>query len=117
MNEPNKHKTIDYIEFPAKNIVATKRFYGDVFGWKFTDYGEDYVSFNDGKTTGGFDESDETAKHPLVVIYVENLKEFETKIKSAGGEITKDIFEFPGGFRFHFADVNGNELAVWSEKA
>jgi predicted enzyme related to lactoylglutathione lyase len=26
-----------------------------------------------------------------------------------------ETFEFPGGWRFHFADPNGNELAVWSE--
>jgi len=29
----------------------------------------------------------------------------------------KDTFSFPGGYRFHFADPNGNELAVWSENA
>jgi uncharacterized protein len=34
---------------------------------------------------------------------------------AAGGKIVREIFEFPGGKRFHFADPNGNELAVWSE--
>jgi predicted enzyme related to lactoylglutathione lyase len=30
--------------------------------------------------------------------------------------VTRAIFSFPGGRRFHFADPSGNELAVWSEK-
>jgi predicted enzyme related to lactoylglutathione lyase len=37
------------------------------------------------------------------------------KVKEAGGKIVREIFEFPGGKRFHFSDPNGNELAVWSE--
>jgi predicted enzyme related to lactoylglutathione lyase len=33
-----------------------------------------------------------------------------------GGRITQEIFEFPGGRRFHVTDPNGNELAVWSDR-
>lgn len=28
---------------------------------------------------------------------------------------TREVFEFPGGKRFHFQDPAGNELAAWSE--
>lgn len=45
---------IDYIELPATDIPATKRFYSGAFGWKFTDYGTEYTSFEDGRTIGGF---------------------------------------------------------------
>jgi predicted enzyme related to lactoylglutathione lyase len=45
---------MDYIEFPATDIAKTKLFYGEVFGWKFTDYGPDYTSFEDGRLSGGF---------------------------------------------------------------
>jgi predicted enzyme related to lactoylglutathione lyase len=38
-------------------------------------------------------------------------------VLDAGGKISKAIFSFPGGSRFHFTDPNGNELAVWSESA
>jgi predicted enzyme related to lactoylglutathione lyase len=37
------------------------------------------------------------------------------KVMGAGAVITKPIFSFPGGRRFHFTDPSGNELAVWSE--
>jgi predicted enzyme related to lactoylglutathione lyase len=49
------------------------------------------------------------------VIYSSDLAAVQQKILAAGGKIVKEIFSFPGGRRFHFADPNGNELAVWSE--
>jgi predicted enzyme related to lactoylglutathione lyase len=33
-------------------------------------------------------------------------------VSKAGGTITKPIFSFPGGSRFHFRDPSGNELAA-----
>lgn len=51
----------------------------------------------------------------LVVLYSKQLENIQQKIVEFGGQITKEIFSFPGGRRFHFKDVNGNELAIWSE--
>jgi predicted enzyme related to lactoylglutathione lyase len=53
MSKPEHDRTIDYVEFGATDIEATKRFYAACFGWKFTDYGPDYVAFEDGRLTGG----------------------------------------------------------------
>ena len=111
-----RDRRIDYIELPATDIAATKRFYVDAFGWKFTDYGPDYTSFEDGRLAGGFTKDGKVAKGgPLVVIYADALEAQEAKVRQAGGTITKPIFSFPGGRRFHFSDPSGNELAVWSE--
>jgi predicted enzyme related to lactoylglutathione lyase len=108
---------IDYIEFPAADIAATKRFYEDVFAWAFTDYGPDYTSFVDGRIAGGFTkETQVRPPGPLVVIYAEDLAAVQEKIQAANGKIVKPAFEFPGGRRFHFTDPGGNELAVWSDK-
>jgi len=49
-------------------------------------------------------------------LYHKNLDQIKSKILGAGGKITKDIFSFPGGRRFHFADPSENELAVWSDQ-
>ncbi len=111
---------IDYIEMPAKNIEATKTFFTSLFNWSFTDYGPDYTSFNDGRMTGGFFKSDQTFSIEkgcaLLVFYRDDLQDAMQKVTSLGGLITKNIYEFPGGKRFHFLDVNGNEYAIWSEK-
>ena len=40
-----KNLKLNYVEFPAKDIPATKRFFEDAFGWSFTDYGDDYTAF------------------------------------------------------------------------
>jgi predicted enzyme related to lactoylglutathione lyase len=111
------HHRIDYIEFPATDIPATKAFYSGAFGWKFTDYGPDYVSFEDGETGGGFAKAPSApAGGPLVILYSSGLETTQTTVVGKGGKISKPIFEFPGGRRFHFLDPNGNELAVWSDK-
>ena len=106
---------IDYIEFRGGDLPATKGFYEQAFGWTFTDYGPTYIAFNEG-LDGGFhtDEADAVQK-PLVILYATNLEAMEAKVRAAGGTITKPIFSFPGGRRFHFKDPAGNELAVWSE--
>jgi len=114
-NIENDHR-IDYLEFPATDLAATKQFYTQAFGWTFQDYGPDYMSFHDGRLGGGFF-TVETIQHggPLVVLYAADLEAQEALIRAAGGEIVKAAFDFPGGRRFHFTDPNGHELAVWSE--
>ena len=108
---------VDYIEFPATDIAKTKAFYTGLFGWKFTDYGPDYTCFEDGRLSGGFFSKDTvTAGGPMVVIYAADLAGMQTKVQVAGGAITREIFSFPGGRRFHFTNPSGNELAVWSDK-
>jgi len=116
----HQHHCMDYIEFPATNVEATKRFYHDAFGWDFKDWGPEYTSFHDGRIAGGFNTDANVASGSkttgvLVVLYTKNLDDTYKKVKSAGGRIVRETFEFPGGRRFHFADPNGNELAVWSE--
>jgi len=113
------HNQINYIEMPAKDIPATKKFFGDVFGWKFVDYGPDYISFSNDGVDGGFFKSDLTASTTtgsvLVVLYSAELENTQAKVETSGGTIIKPIYSFPGGRRFHFTDSNGNEFAVWSE--
>ncbi len=116
MSHAAQDRRIDYIEFPATDIASTKRFYGDIFGWQFEDYGPEYTSFQDGRLAGGFQRVDQARPGgALVVIYTTDLAAMETKIQAARGKIVRETFSFPGGRRFHFADPNGNELAVWSD--
>lgn len=116
MNQAEQDRRIDYIEFSTTDIESTKKFYSEVFGWEFTDYGPEYTSFTDGRLAGGFSAAPEvSAGGPLVVLYATDLEAIEAKVKESGGQIAREIFEFPGGRRFHFTDPNGNELAVWSE--
>ena len=112
-----EHTSINYIEFYCSNLEAIKAFYSNAFGWTFTDYGNDYSAFEDGVLTGGFHQSGQEKKggNPLVILYSAQLETVRDRVIASGGVITVDIFSFPGGRRFHFADPDGNVLAVWSE--
>lgn len=112
-----KNTLINYIEFKAMDMEKTKAFYTKCFNWKFTDYGPNYTAFSESGLEGGFEKTDSKITNgALVVLYHSNLIEIKSTIENAGGTISKNIFSFPGGSRFHFKDPNGNELAVWSDK-
>ncbi len=115
MKAKNNH--INYVEFKAHNLENIKAFYNQCFGWKFKDYGPDYVSFSKSGLKGGFEKTENPIVNgTLVVLYHKNLDKIKNKVIEAGGKISKDIFSFPGGRRFQFLDPSGNELAVWSDK-
>ena len=111
---------INYLEIQVKDINKTKTFYGETFGWSFKDFGPDYCAFNDGRMDGGFYTSEQSSKTSLggvlVVLYSDDIESAKGLIVENGGKISKEIFSFPGGRRFHFEDPSGNELAVWSDK-
>lgn len=116
----SNHDKINYVELPATKLTETKAFFSQVFSWKFEDYGPEYSAIIEGGLDGGFYQSELVAStatgSALVVIFSDNLESTLDKIEPAGGKIVKDIFSFPGGRRFHFADPSGNEWAVWSDK-
>ncbi len=113
------HHQINYLEIPSKDIEATKRFFSQVFGWSFVDYGPDYCSFGQGGIDGGFFKSglcmSTAAGGALIVLYSDDLAATQAKIEGTGGKVVKPVFTFPGGRRFHFTDPAGNEFAVWSK--
>lgn len=112
MSAKNNH--INYIELYATDLDKIKEFYSTAFGWSFKDYGSTYASFSGAGLDGGFEQMNEPITNgALVILFHNNLAEIKTKIEEAQGVITKDIFSFPGGKRFHFTDPSGNELAVW----
>jgi uncharacterized protein len=117
MANPGNDRRIDNIEFAVSDIARSLAFYGKAFGWTFTDYGPDYCEFSDGRLTGGFAKGNPaTSGGPLVILYAEDLSETQRRLEALGAKIVKPVFAFPGGRRFHFHDLDGYELAVWSDK-
>lgn len=116
---PTHHK-LDYVEFAANDLAATKAFFSAVFNWTFTDYGPEYTAFEKEGLDGGFFKADLASSSAtggaLLIFYSADLQATFDSVKAHGGEIVQDIFEFPGGCRFHFKEPSGNEFAVWSEK-
>lgn len=104
----------NFIELPARDIAATKRFYEKAFGWSMAEFGPDYASTVTGDVDVGLQaDAADAPKAPLVVMAVDDLEAALKAVTQAGGKISKPIFSFPGGRRFHFIDPSGNELAAW----
>ena len=113
-----RNHTIDYIEIYITDMACAKDFYGKTFGWDFTDYSEGYVGIkkNDTQEMGGFALVDQVTKGGnLVVLYSNDIDSTLKSVADNGGKISKEMFSFPGGKRFHFEDPSGNELAVWTK--
>ena len=105
---------IDYIEFSSPKLEITQDFFAKAFDWKFVEFGDNYRDIQNAGTSGGITRSDGgISKAPLIVLVSDDLAKALTQVKSAGGEITKEIFKFPGGKRFEFREPGGTEMAVW----
>lgn len=112
-----ENNRINYVEFRANDLEAIKIFYASAFDWVFTDYGPNYTAFSESGLEGGFEKSNEAITNgALIILYHTDLEYISKKVVSCGGIITKEIFSFPGGRRFHFKDPAGNELAIWSDQ-
>jgi predicted enzyme related to lactoylglutathione lyase len=113
------HEKLNYVEFAAKDLPATKTFFHAVFHWTFTDYGPEYIAFSNEGLDGGFYKAkmaSSTANGGALLVFYSNKLEITlAKVEKAGGKVNKAIFAFPGGRRFHFIEPSGNEFAVWSD--
>lgn len=110
-------KRVDYVEIPVTDLKKAREFFSALFGWSFQEWGDDYMSFNDGRIDGGFRRSDEPAPSSgvLVVFFSEDLERDLARVQELGATISQPIFSFPGGKRFQFVDPVGTEYAIWSE--
>ena len=101
----------------AGDYAKTKAFFETAFDWMYQDYGPDYCDTKSSGVGSGINgDSEHRTLQPLPVIYVDDLEAAQARVVEAGGIVTRAIFTFPGGRRFHFANPSGNELGVWSEK-
>jgi predicted enzyme related to lactoylglutathione lyase len=108
---------IDYVEIPVTDVPRARAFFEAMFGWTFREWGDDYLSFSDGRLNGGIRKSDEPAPASgvLLVFYSADLERDVERVQELGGTISQETFSFPGGRRFHFVDPAGTEFAIWSD--
>src|SRR4030095_4286583 len=110
---------IDYVKLPSVTAhELTRGFYAKAFGWQFTDFGPDYAATTSGDVDLGLNGHPNAAlPAPLPVVRVDNLDATLDAVAAAGGIISRPIFAFPGGRRFHFIDPSGRAVAAWSESS
>ncbi len=115
--------TLNYLELPAPELAATKRFYSDVFGWVWTDYGPSYASTvldgfevaltSEATVAAAPTPQSESSVGPLALFQGDDLVAQIEALTTAGGTVVTAPFDYPGGSRFHFRDPSGNVLGVY----
>lgn len=115
---------ICYIEIPAPDVNAAKRFYTTVFGWRMedSDLGKArYTMFQAGSMMGGLDSSKQpTDRGVLLYLKVEDIPTTVQAIREAGGELVTNKSQVIDGsdaygFAATFTDPNGNRMGLWAK--
>jgi predicted enzyme related to lactoylglutathione lyase len=121
------NNTVVHFEIPAKDVEKLKKFYQDLFGWKFIhspvpemDYwliqtvptDEEGMLLEPGVNGGMYRKEDELQK-PTNWISVPNIDEYVSKIKSLGGKIIVEKTLITGvGYTAVALDPEGNQVAL-----
>ena len=111
---------LDYIELAVDDIEQAKDFYSKAMGWTFNDYGSDYAGLQDprnpGHEFGGLNADMKSPRGGGGVMALARTDDAERElaaVRAAGGRVVLDLYEYPGGRRFTFADPWGNILGVY----
>ncbi|NDU76681.1 VOC family protein [Actinomadura sp. DSM 109109] len=120
---------------PAFNTVAwfqvgsdapeeARRFYGDMFGWKFTldpdDDGYDLINYPgaDMPSGGIAHMPDASGNHAIFYVLVRDVDAACAEAEKHGGKVATPATSTRNGLRFaHLADPSGNEFAVFTPPA
>ena len=68
-----EHEKLDYVEFPAADLEATREFFSRAFGWTFEEYGPDYCAFAGEGLDGGFYRSPDFQRQECFLYYLKNV--------------------------------------------
>jgi len=118
-----------HFEMPYDDRERMARFYESAFGWRTQALGDEMGKYVLATTTetdergprmpgainGGFfpKQDDRPARHPSVVIAVEDIGEAVERVTEAGGVLLGEPVEIPGVGRYvSFADTEGNQVSM-----
>jgi uncharacterized protein len=109
---------IDYIELAVGDLGQAKDFYAKALGWTFNEYGAEYAGIKDPRNGGEFGGLNPVTPSTLgegvlALVRTDDADAVAASVLDAGGQITTELHEYPGGRRFMFADPWGNILGVY----
>jgi uncharacterized protein len=122
-----------HFEIPVDDLEASRSFYGDIFGWKLTDWtmpdGSTYVGVHTtpineqtrqplkpGAINGAIMKKTDTVTAPVFAIHVSSIDEKMEMVKKAGGlEIMPKTDMMGMGFYAYAKDPSGNVIGLWED--
>jgi uncharacterized protein len=124
---------IVHFEIPVDDIEKSRGFYGDIFGWKLTDWpmpdGSTYIGVHTtpineetreplkpGAINGGIMKKTEKVGMPVFAIHVSSIDEKLAMIGKAGGSTVMPRTDMMGmGFYAYAKDPSGNIIGLWED--
>jgi predicted enzyme related to lactoylglutathione lyase len=109
-----------YLEIPALNVQQSAAFYEKVFGWDIRgrDSCRPSFSYPGGDVTGAWVTGRAISQEPglLPYIWVDNIDETLSRIKSSGGQIVEAPSSIaPDTWIARFRDPAGNVIGLYQE--
>jgi uncharacterized protein len=122
-----------HFEIPVDDLEKARSFYGEIFGWKLSDWpmpdGSTYIGVHttpiDEKTrqplkpgaiNGGILKRNDKAKAPIFAIHVESIEERVEQVKKVGGKVVMPTMDMMGmGFYAYVSDPAGNVIGLWQD--
>lgn len=110
--------TVTWWELPVESLDGGQRFYGAVFGWTYTPFGEGYVGiYVDGTMIGGmFEQAGQPANGPRLYVQVDDIEATLAAVQKLGGSIKTERSEVGGdmGWWAELTDPTGRDLGICS---
>jgi hypothetical protein len=109
---------ICHVELLTEDITKARKFYQDLFDWKFDDIPDKgYIAINLGAGLGGgmMKNPDQGASsHWMPYVLVEDVEASTKKAESLGAKVHRDVTEVPGEGRLSLImDPTGAVLGLW----
>lgn len=107
--------TLDYLELPSTDTSGSGAFFKTAFGWEPVTYGPSYSEIRGGGLVFGVNaDAADASRATMPVIRTDDLDAAYKAVLAAGGVITREPYDFPGGRRFFFREPGGAELALYT---
>jgi uncharacterized protein len=110
---------LDYVELAVDDLEQATAFYTKALGWTFNDYGGEYAGIQDPRNpvqeVGGLNPRPVSSRGEGVLALVRTMdaEGALASVQAAGGRISTELHDYPGGRRFMFADPWENILGVY----
>lgn len=118
--------TVVHFEIPVEQIERAKKFYSDLFSWKFDKY-EGPMEYwmistknekGDTGITGGMMKKQSPQQSVTNYIDVPSVDQYVEKIKKLGGKVVLPKMAVPGaGYLAVCLDTENNSFGIWETNA